>query len=91
MDLLAFLVLLAILARVSTLETGARVTEEEFRECLSRTVEPAVIETERRLSRFVGAARFAYVLVFRGHRIRHQSRQQLQLPSDVALIRTSRL
>ena len=91
LELIGFVILLVILARVSSLSTAAEVSPAAFMQCLEHTDEPAVVLIHRSLSWLFGAARNRYILVFRGHRIHTRSFHRIMLPEDVVVIETHAL
>lgn len=90
-EVIGFIVLLIILARVTSMSTAAQVTPAEFLQCLEHTDEPAVIAVHRSVSWLLGAARNKYVLVFRGHRIHTRSFRPIIFADGVVVIERNEL
>lgn len=91
MELIVLIVVLVILARVTTMNTAAEVSRAEFMQCLDHTSEPAVVAVHRSISWLLGPSRNRYVLVFRGHRIHTRSFKPLEFPEGVIVIETRAL
>lgn len=91
LELIGLVILLVILGRVTAVNTAAEVSREDFLQCLEHTEEPAVVAEHRSVSWLLGAARYRYILVFRGHRIHTRSFRPMALPEDVVVITTRAL
>ena len=88
MNIVVLLALLILLIRTNALSTSARVSEVDFRACLERLDEPAVLELQRRVTWLIGDARYRYICSFRGLQVQTTSFKPLAFSDEVAIVRT---
>lgn len=86
----SFVLLVLVFFRVSYLASAATISSEELLECLRRMEFPAVLITQRSLSWLIGAARYRYTCVYKGHHLHLRSFVPVPLPSTVDTIRVQK-
>jgi hypothetical protein len=90
MGAVGFVLLVLILVRVSSLASAATISREELLECLRRMDAPAVLVTQRTIFWLIGAARYRYTCVYKGHQLHLRSFSPIELPVTVDTIRVQK-